>query len=51
MFKAIQLTKDESGATQAAVVEIDEAQLPIQGEEHVVVDVECSTLNLSLIHI
>lgn len=45
MFKAIQLTKDEAGATQAAVVEIDEAQLPIQDEEHVVVDVECSTLN------
>ncbi len=45
MFKAIRLNKDEAGATQAAVVEIDEAQLPIPGDGQVVVDVEFSTLN------
>ena len=45
MFKAIQLNRDEAGATQAAVVEINEAELPIQGEDHVVVDIDCSTLN------
>ena len=45
MFKAIQLNRDEAGATQAAVVEVDDAELPIQGEDHVVVDVEFSTLN------
>ncbi len=45
MFKAIQLNRDEAGATQAAVVEIDDAQLPIPGEGQVVVDVEFSTLN------
>src|SRR5258705_11479828 len=45
MFKAIQLNRDEAGATQAAVVEVDDAALPIQGEDHVVVDVEYSTLN------
>ena len=45
MFKAIQLNRDDAGATQAAVVEVNDAELPIQGEEHVLVDVEYSTLN------
>ncbi len=45
MFNAIQLNKDDTGATQAAVVEVNDAELPIQGEEHVLVDVEYSTLN------
>jgi acrylyl-CoA reductase (NADPH) len=45
MFKAIQLIRDEAGATQAAVVEVDDAELPIPGEGQVVVDVEFSTLN------
>ena len=45
MFKAIQLNRDGAGATQAAVVEVDDAELPIPGEGQVVVDVEFSTLN------
>jgi len=45
MFKAIQLDKDGAGATRAAVVEIDDAALPIRDEEHVVVDIGYSTLN------
>jgi acrylyl-CoA reductase (NADPH) len=45
MFKAIQLNKDEAGATQAAVVEVDDAELPNHGEDQVVVEVEYSTLN------
>lgn len=45
MFKAIQLNRDEAGTTQAAVVEVDDAELPNQGEDQVVVDVEFSTLN------
>ena len=45
MFKAIQLNRNDEGATQALVAEVDDADLPIQGEEHVVVDVEYSTLN------
>ena len=45
MFKAIQLDKDDAGATRAAVVEIDDAALPIRDEEHVVVDIGYSTLN------
>ena len=45
MFKAIQLNRDEAGATQAAVVEVDDAALPLRGEDQVVVDVEFSTVN------
>ncbi|HKX40325.1 MAG TPA: MDR family oxidoreductase [Burkholderiaceae bacterium] len=45
MFKAIQLNKDEAGATHAAVTEIDDAALPLQDEEHIVVDIAYSTLN------
>jgi acrylyl-CoA reductase (NADPH) len=45
MFKAIQLNKDDAGATRAAIAEIDDAALPLQDEEHVVVDIEYSTLN------
>ena len=45
MFKAIHLSRDEAGATQAAVVEVNDTELPIQDEEHVLVDVEYSTLN------
>ena len=45
MFKAILLRKDDAGGTHAGVVDLDDAVLPIQDEEHVVVAVEYSTLN------
>lgn len=45
MFKAILLRKDDAGGTHAGVVDFDDAVLPIQDEEHVVVAVEYSTLN------
>src|SRR5438552_15812831 len=45
-FRAIQLKKDDAtGATLAAIVDIDDAALPLQDEEHVVVAIDYSTLN------
>jgi acrylyl-CoA reductase (NADPH) len=42
MFQGLLLTKADGGATQAAVTDIDDAQLP---EGEVLVDVACSTVN------
>lgn len=43
MFNAILLNKNDDGSTRAAVTEIDEAQLPADGD--VTIEVEYSTIN------
>ncbi|MDB5772812.1 MAG: oxidoreductase, partial [Burkholderia sp.] len=43
MFNAILLNKKEDGATDARVTQLDEAQLPADGD--VTVSIEYSTIN------